>query len=289
MKRPELVATDLDGTVIRRDGTVSDRTRAALSMVEEAGSVVVFVTGRPPRWMHEVAEQTDHRGLAVCANGALLYDLHNESVLASHLISADALHDVCDAIRRELPDVDFSVERDTEFVHEPQYVMPWDSGMPWVRAAPIEELCGKPAAKLLVHHATMEPDDLLALVRAAADGLAEFTHSSRIGIIEVSALGVSKASGLAQVCEERGIAAADVVAFGDMPNDLPMLAWAGVAYAVANAHPDVLATVDNIAPAVDDDGVAQVLETLFACPDTSCSPADSRSGRLDRPGARSTV
>jgi Cof subfamily protein (haloacid dehalogenase superfamily) len=264
VKRPKLVATDLDGTVIRRDGTISDRTRAALSMVEDAGSIVVFVTGRPPRWLHEVAEQTGHRGLAVCANGALLYDLHNESVRVSHLISAEAIRDVCEAVRQKLPGVRFSVERLTESVHEPQYVMPWDSGMPWVRAAPIEELYAEPAAKLLVRHATMSPDELLALARSAAGGLAEFTHSSRVGVVEVSALGVSKASGLARICEKRGISAADVVAFGDMPNDLAMLAWAGTAYAMANAHPDVLAAVDNIAPAVDDDGVAAVLETLFA-------------------------
>ncbi len=264
MKRPKLVATDLDGTVIRRDGTISDRTRAALSMVEDAGSILVFVTGRPPRWLHAVAEQTGHRGLAVCANGALLYDLHNETVRGSQLISAEAIRDVCEAVRQKLPDVRFSVERLTESVHEPQYVMPWDSGMPWVRAAPIEELFAEPAAKLLVHHATMSPDELLTLARSVAGGLAEFTHSSRVGVVEVSALGVSKASGLARVCEERGISAADVVAFGDMPNDLAMLAWAGAAYAMANGHQDVLAAVDNIAPAVDEDGVASVLEILFA-------------------------
>ena len=264
MKTPKLVATDLDGTVIRRDGTISDRTRTALSMVEDAGSILVFVTGRPPRWLHVVAEQTRHRGLAVCANGALLYDLHNESVIASHLISAEAIYDVCQAVRQKLPDVRFSVERLTESVHEPQYVMPWDSGMPWVRAAPMEELYAEAAAKLLVHHATLTADELLTLARAAAGGLAEFTHSSRVGIVEVSALGVSKATGLAHVCEERGIGAADVVAFGDMPNDLAMLAWAGTAYAVANAHPEVLAAVDYVAPAVDDDGVAAVLEGLFA-------------------------
>ena len=264
MKRPRLVATDLDGTVIRRDGTISERSRAALSMVEDAGSVLVFVTGRPPRWMHQIAEQTAHRGLAVCANGALLYDLHNESVLVSHFISTESLREVCDAIRRAIPDVDFSVDRHVEFVHEPQYVTPWNNGMPWVRAAPLEELCAEPAAKLLVRHPSMSADDLLALVRGAAGGMAEFTHSSRSGIVEVSALGVSKASGLAHVCEQRGIPAADVAAFGDMPNDLPMLAWAGTAFAVANAHPEVLTAVENIAPSVEDDGVAQVLETLFA-------------------------
>src|SRR3712207_3885891 len=83
MAPPRLVASDLDGTLVRSDGTVSDRTRAALEAVEAAGSVLVLVTGRPPRWMHPVVEATGHRGIAVCANGALVYDLHTERVVRS--------------------------------------------------------------------------------------------------------------------------------------------------------------------------------------------------------------
>ena len=93
----------------------------------------------------------------------------------------------------------------------------------------------------------------------------EVTHST-VGpaLLELSAAGVSKATTLARLCAELGVDAADVVAFGDMPNDLPMLAWAGTAYAVANAHPSVLAAVERRAASNDEDGVAQVLEQLFA-------------------------
>ena len=83
-------------------------------------------------------------------------------------------------------------------------------------------------------------------------------------LLEVSASGITKATTLAKVADQLGVEPDDVVAFGDMPNDLPMLGWAGTAYGVANAHPDVLAAVDRVAPANDDDGVAQVLEELFA-------------------------
>ena len=68
------------------------------------------------------------------------------------------------------------------------------------------------------------------------------------------------------VAARRGIAAGAVVAFGDMPNDLSMLAWAGTSYAVANAHPEVLAAVDHVIPANNEDGVAQVIEALFPGP-----------------------
>ncbi len=81
--------------------------------------------------------------------------------------------------------------------------------------------------------------------------------------MEVSAVGVTKGDGLARLCGRLGVDAADVVGFGDMPNDIPMLTWAGTSYAVANAHPSVLAAADHTAPTNDDDGVATVLASLF--------------------------
>jgi hypothetical protein len=75
---------------------------------------------------------------------------------------------------------------------------------------------------------------------------------------------VTKASALGEWCAARGINSADVFAFGDMPNDLPMLAWSGRSFGVANAHPDVLDTVDEVCASNDDDGVAQVLEAVLA-------------------------
>ncbi len=79
----------------------------------------------------------------------------------------------------------------------------------------------------------------------------------------MSAPGVSKASTLELVCRDRGIAASEVVAFGDMPNDLAMLEWAGTSYAMANAHPLVRDLADHVAPSNQEDGVAVVLEGLF--------------------------
>jgi len=260
---PRLVATDLDGTVVRSDDTISGRTIAALTAVEDAGSTLVFVTGRPPRWMHAVAEQTSHHGLAICANGALLYDLHTEQVIEEHLIDAQVLGEVVAALRRELPGVAFAVEYSQDFVCASDYDAHWDADMAVARVVAPEDLVALPAAKLLVQHRVLDPDALLARARTVAGELATFTHSGYGGLLEVSATGVSKASALARLCAERGIAAEDVLAFGDMPNDLRMLAWGGTAYAVANAHPEVLAAVGVQTASNDEDGVAQVLERLF--------------------------
>jgi Cof subfamily protein (haloacid dehalogenase superfamily) len=261
---PHLVATDLDGTIVRSDGTVSARTIAALSRVEKAGATLVLVTGRPPRWMGDIAEAVAHQGLAICANGALVYDLHTESVVEQHLIPVAALREAVGRLRAELPDLGFAVEYRDGIVYESCYDrVGWDRAVTAGRLADGDALLGRPCAKLLARHPSADADELLELAVRTIGDIATPTHSNGTRLLEISALGVSKATSLARLCERHGVAAADVVAFGDMPNDLPMLAWAGRPYAVANAHPDVLAAVGRHAPSNDDDGVARILERLF--------------------------
>src|SRR4051794_9009193 len=228
MQAPRLVATDLDGTVIRSDGSISDRTRQALAAVEEAGAVLVLVTGRPPRWMPPIVEATGHRGVAICANGALVYDLHTATVVRHSLLSRDALHDIVEALRRDLPGIAFAVERhDTGFAHEPSYRPRWDSDQDKT-IQPVEELLADGVVKLLARHDKLPADEVLATAHRSIGAMGTLTHSSTDGLLEISASGVSKASGLASLAEEHGVSAGGVVAFGDMPNDLPMLTWAGL-------------------------------------------------------------
>ena len=263
MNAPKLVATDLDGTVVRSDGTISDRMRTALAAVERAGALLVLVTGRPPRWMPQIVEATGHRGVAICANGALVYDLHTSTVVRHDLLSADAMRAVVEALQRDAPGIAFAVERhDTGFAHEPSYRPRWDGDDPKA-VRPLTELVAHGAVKLLARHDAMDADELLAVAHRSVGELGTLTHSSSDGLLEISALGVSKATGLAALAAEHGIEAADVIAFGDMPNDLPMLAWAGHGVAVANGHPEVVAIADEVTASNDDDGVAQVLDRWF--------------------------
>ncbi len=237
--RPRLVATDLDGTIVGDDGVVTDRTVATLRAVEALGVPVVFVTGRPSRWMAEVAERTGHTGLAICANGAVLYDLHTEQIVEHDPIPVEIGLEVARRLRDAVPGSAFAVETLEGFSYEPSYVPHWDAGTQ--RAiAPLETIYDGPALKLLVRHEELDPDAFLSTAREVVGDLVELTRSSTSALLEISAAGVSKASGLARFAERHGVDAADVVAFGDMPNDLPMLAWAGQAYGVATGHPDVL-------------------------------------------------
>jgi len=198
----------------------------------------------------------------VCANGALLYDLHTETVVDAILIEADTLQKVVAQLRAVAPGLTFAAEYAPGFGHEPAYRHHWELGVTDVRVGPAEEILDRPAAKLLARHPTMACDELLALAVEVLDGQVAVTSSSKEALLEISAPGVTKASALAALAARAGIPAAEVVAFGDMPNDLPMLAWAGRAVAVANAHPEVLAVADEVTASNDEDGVALVLERL---------------------------
>ncbi len=263
MSPPRLVATDLDGTIVRTDGVVSERTVKAFARVERAGSVLVLVSGRPPRWMGTIAAAVAHRGVAICANGAITYDLHTEQVIDTNPISASALKQAVEVLGAALPGLGFAVEHGDGIVYSENYELAhWDAETPQ-RPVDMPELVSRPAAKLLARHPELDADSLLAEAASLVGDVVLPTHSNGRRLIEMSALGVSKASTLASLCESQNIAADDVIAFGDMPNDLPMLKWAGRGYAVANAHPSVLAAVDHKIASNDEDGVARTIEELF--------------------------
>ena len=88
----------------------------------------------------------------------------------------------------------------------------------------------------------------------------DITYSTNNGLIEVVPPGISKATGIDEVAGPLGIAAGDIVAFGDMPNDVPMLRWSGLGVAMGNAHPDAVAAADEVTAPNTDDGLARVLE-----------------------------
>jgi Cof subfamily protein (haloacid dehalogenase superfamily) len=262
-----LIATDLDGTIVRFDGSISARTRAALAAATDAGMVVAFVTGRPPDALAPIVDATGHRGLAVCSNGAVLYDLHTETVLEDFPIDADLARALTTAIREVLPEITFATQGPGWFEHERGFVPNFDLPADIVEAE-LDHLVRRPVVKLLAHHPTLPAADLMAEASKVVGELAELLTltfgNPDYGMIELSAAGVTKAFALERLAAEHGITASEVVAFGDMRNDLPMLQWAGHGVAVANAHPEVLAVADEVTAHVDDDGVALVIERILA-------------------------
>jgi Cof subfamily protein (haloacid dehalogenase superfamily) len=261
-----LVATDLDGTLVRTDYTIGPRSIAALERVVALGGHVVLVTGRPIRWLYTVYRYLPIQPLAVAANGAAIYDPVDDKIIHSMPLLPDAVAEACARLRAAVPGVRFGVETDGGrlMLYEPGYeVGGWEIGHETVRCVEPALLAAQPAAKLLVKAGPQPPEAFTALVGGILAGIGEATHSSSSGMVEVSAAGVTKAAGLAWVADRLGVAGADVVAFGDMPNDLPMLAWAGRGVAMANAHPAVLAAADDVTDANDAEGVATYLEHLL--------------------------
>ncbi len=256
------MATDLDGTLLHTDGTVTDRTRAALTAVEERGVTVVFVTGRPIRWMDALWKHVGDHGLAVCSNGGIVYDVPARAVRSARPIPPDVGLRVAGQMRATIPGTTFALETTTGFGKEPAFMerYPLPDG---VRVGPLEDIFGDATVKLLARHQDLDPEEFWERVERLVGEQVTTTWSSAGALVEISAAGVTKASTLALLCDELGVAAEDVVAFGDMPNDLAMLAWAGTSYAMANAHPSVLDLADRRAPSNEDDGVAVALEELF--------------------------
>ncbi|MEU5780207.1 HAD family hydrolase [Micromonospora lupini] len=263
---PRLVATDIDGTLIRDDRTLSPRTADVLARLTARGTPVVLVTGRPVRWLQMVYDQLAEPLPAVCANGAVVYDPVTDEVLRADPLAPQHLAEVAERLRAEVPGISFAVEimDSRQMRHETDYPLRWDVDPDGIRPVETpEELLSLPAVKLLARAGEQDPDAFVALVAAAVAGLAEATHSSSSGLVEISAAGVTKAAGLDWYCDRIGVAAADVLAFGDMPNDVPMLSWAGRGVAVANAHPAVLAVANEVTGANSEDGVAAYLEKVF--------------------------
>ncbi|MGY2078649.1 HAD family hydrolase [Modestobacter sp. SYSU DS0657] len=263
--RPKLIVSDLDGTLLRSDETISDATLAELRWWDAEGVPLVLATGRPPRWMLGVRERLGG-GTAICCNGAVLLDLTGFTVLEEHPVQPEVLQEVTAQLRRRQPDTWFAVEYGDQFRHEPIYRPRWDKDAPGVAVATLEEMVAQPVAKLLARHERLGRDEFVALVAEVVGDTATVTTSSSDAMAEISAAGVTKATGLARLAAERGVSPADVVYFGDMPNDIAAFEWVrdggGRAVAMAHAHPDVLAVATDVTVANDADGVAAFLATL---------------------------
>ena len=263
--RPRLIATDMDGTLLHWDDTVSEATVAELERWRDDGVPIVVATGRPPRWMHKMREVLGF-GTAVCCNGAVLLDLASFEVLDEDPLEPAVLREVTAELRQREPAACFAVELGLEFRHEPDYRPRWDLNAPGVSIAPVDELIAAPVAKLLARHERLAPDEFLALVEDVVGDRATVTLSSGDALAEISAPGVTKASGLEKVAASHGVDPADVVVFGDMPNDRAAFEWVrdggGRAVAMAHAHPDLLAVATDVTGTNDDDGVAAFLRSL---------------------------
>ncbi|MGV9611790.1 Cof-type HAD-IIB family hydrolase [Nocardia xishanensis] len=267
LPKPKMVATDVDGTLIDHDERVTVRTKAAVAALIADGVPFVLATGRPPRWIEPVVDGLGFAPLCVCGNGAVIYDAAADKVLASRTLDVDTLSWIADLAERALPGCGLAAERvgasahdaaTPQFVSSPEYEHAWLN--PDDTAVARHEVIDAPAIKMLIRLRGVLSGDMRAVLAPLIGDRADITYSTDHGLIEVSAPGVTKASGLATVAQRLGVQHSAIIAFGDMPNDVPMLEMAGHGVAMANAHPEALAAADEVTATNAENGVAQVLE-----------------------------
>lgn len=266
---PQLVVTDLDGTFLSPDGSVSAENRAAVLAAQAAGIPVLFATGRPVRWLDVIRDLPGAHPTVIASNGAVLYDLGEDQMLDRICLDPLVAVAAVRAIQAAVPSASFAVESGTRFGHDPSYqILRRIRGSdPAIFSAPAEELAGREdCVKMLVQDRTQGPETLLAAVRAVLGDTLTVTHSviTGSGLVEISGPGVSKASMLERCCRRLGIEQAQVAAFGDMPNDVDMLTWAGMPHVVANAHPSLLSGGYQVVPGNDQSGVGRTIAAWAA-------------------------
>jgi Cof subfamily protein (haloacid dehalogenase superfamily) len=260
-----LIATDLDGTLLRPDGTVSQRTREALAAVTAAGAAHIVVTGRAVPWTRHVLDDLGYRGLAVCGQGAQVYHAGEHRLLTSLTLDRQIAGLALAKIEAEVGPLLLAASRDGldgEVLVGPGY-RAHEGPLPYQPIHDAADLWSAPLNKVYIQHPTLGDDELAEAAEQAAGGLVGVTMAGE-GIVEILPLGLNKATGLSLAARRLGVKGADTIAFGDMPNDIPMFAWAAHGIAMANAHADVKAVADEVTLSNEEDGIAVVLERLLA-------------------------
>ncbi len=272
---PKLVASDVDGTLIDSAERVPASLREVITRMTAQGTAMALSTGRPARWIYTVLEQLPVRPVCVCANGAVIYDSATDRILKAHTLAPETMVEVVALAEAAMADhggVSFAVERagrsafdnvDELFLVTPEYSHAWptldDHGV-----VPITTLISEPATKLLLRSDFLESKEMFDRLRPVIpEEVGHVTFSMSGGLLEVAAPGVTKALGVSYLAELLGVAQEDVITFGDMPNDIEMLQWAGRGVAMGNARPEVKAVSDFVTATNDEAGVADVLEWWF--------------------------
>lgn len=256
---PLLVASDLDNTLLDRHGAVTPRTRRAVERLRRAGGVFVAVTARPLRDAERIAREAGADGL-VCSGGGVIFDPVRARIAGLTVFSAEEADRLVSVLRRR-PGLRIGID----YVHRCELDSDFDLG--WVGAAGVSwsekvSVSAEPVIKLIVQTDSGTVDDLARSLRTE---LAPWARVSVPGhhFAEILPLGVDKASHLRRLAQASA-GKSVTVAFGDMPGDLPMLEWADIPVAVANAHPAVLDAAQHVTLSHDQEGVALFIEQMLA-------------------------
>ncbi|ADV65759.1 HAD family hydrolase [Deinococcus maricopensis] len=261
-----LLALDLDGTLLHTDGTLSPRARAALHAARHAGWLILPVTARPARHARTLTPLLGAHELS-CSGGALT--LHADGHVLDRTPLPTPLAPFVHAARQALPGLALAADWGTHHLaerayhalrapHAPPRARAPDDLLPHLSPAPLKLLARHP------HHDGPTLACALQDLHVQAPTPPLHVSASSRHFAEVTDAAATKLAAVQRTCARHGLDRAQVLAFGDMPADAPLLAWAGVGVAVANAHADALHAADDVTLSNDQDGVALSIERVLA-------------------------
>lgn len=266
MSDVRMIATDIDGTMLRSDGRLDPVVKRALNDAVAAGITVVPATGRPVMIAADVIEAAQLPHYWVFANGAITRHLGRDELIRGFWIDHDLARSMVVDLRSALPSAGFAIEFEREVAYEDRFdlVVPSVPDVP-VSVDVVAAIDNRPNAliqKILVFDLGLDLDELFRRVNTVAAGRAVASYSG-LPFIELAADEVTKAVALDLLARDLGITPAQVVAFGDNHNDISMLEWAGTGYAMANATDDAKEAADEVIASNDDNGLARKIHDLI--------------------------
>jgi hypothetical protein len=260
MPKIELIALDLDGTLLAPDESISDRNRSAIAKALEAGMRVVLVTGRGVDTPIRISRELGLNLPVICCHGALTKDFGANRVLAH--IPVPIEHARTLVTFAEAQGLALAVYADEYFwrLQGSHIYMQDMTGPAWREAASFEDVLAQPPTFLRF----LGRESVAALKREYGDLPLNFRDEHWNEFVECAVLNrdASKQTALARLCADFGVPSERVLAIGDSINDVPMLDWAGVGVAMGNAKPEVRQAVRLVTAANDKDGVALAIERI---------------------------
>jgi len=261
-----MIATDIDGTMLRSDHSLSDTVRRSLWSAKEAGIHVVPATGRPFTVARDVLQALGLPDYWIFSNGAITYHAQTDEIIRGYWIDRSVVEWLIPSLRLAIPGIEFALEGERNASYEAKFRMVVPGIPDTYEAEQVDDVAEHfpdRIQKILAFQPDMQLDDLFQQVSAATDSRVVASYSG-MEFIELSASMVTKASALDELVVQLGIEPAEVAAFGDNHNDIPMLNWAGRAFAMGNASDDAKQAADHVIGANDDDGLAEAIDQIVA-------------------------
>src|ERR1700730_17871185 len=261
--RVEAVVTDLDGTVVRSDFSVSPATLTALDLIRSPGIAFVIATARTPQGLEHFDALAPRTRMAVCCSGAIGWSSPEQALMwVAWMTPADIGRVVEIAVNEGagVASFDGSLWRMTDEYYRLSPTQP--HGPPRV-VVESDVLAETACCTMALRHADGNLDHIAGLVAAESDSAA-LSHVGRSTVLDVTAHGVDKGTGTCRALEALGVAPSSAISFGDMPNDLAMFRVTGRSYSVGESDPDVMRAASEVIPSVEHDGFARKIADLAA-------------------------